>query len=189
MAITCHLWYISRLKFEHLLKIGGNEPVFESSLLLAGAVDPNDTQRQLSRWVRGGRLCLWRRGLHALAPPFQKVKPHPFVVANHLVHGSYVSLEIALAYYDLIPDVVSIVTSVTARRPARRETPPSIDAFRHVKAAWLTAYRPLEVSPGRRRRLSRHPKRRSSTWPTCTRPPIARPTCGNCVCKIWRASI
>ena len=65
-----------------LIAIVGEESLFETGLLLAGEVDPNDVRRQLSRWVKAGRLYQLRRGLYALAPPFQKVKPHPFVVAR-----------------------------------------------------------------------------------------------------------
>ena len=70
------------MKFEQLIEIAGEEPVFETGLLLAGDVDSADVQRQLSRWVQAGRLYQLRRGLYALAPPYQKVRPHPFLVAN-----------------------------------------------------------------------------------------------------------
>lgn len=103
MALTCHSWYNNRMKFEQLLAAVGDEPVFETGLLLAGEVDPSDVRRQLSRWVASGRLFQLRRGLYALAPPFQKVLPHPFLVANRLVGGSYVSLQSALAHHGLIP--------------------------------------------------------------------------------------
>ena len=43
------------MKFEQLLEIVGDEPVFETGLLLAGDQDPPDVQRQLSRWVKIGR--------------------------------------------------------------------------------------------------------------------------------------
>jgi len=70
------------MNFERLLRIVGDEPVFETGLLLAGEVDPRHVRRQLSRWVRAGRLYQLRRGLYALAPPYRKVKPHPFLIAN-----------------------------------------------------------------------------------------------------------
>ena len=50
------------MDFLGLVKVVGDEPVFESGLLLAGAVDPPDVQRQLSRWVASGRLYQLRRG-------------------------------------------------------------------------------------------------------------------------------
>jgi predicted transcriptional regulator of viral defense system len=91
-----------------------------------------------------------RRGLYALAPPFQKVKPHPFLVANRMVRGSYVSCQSALAHYGLIPEYVPVTTSVTTRRPARWDTPLGIYQFRHVKPDLLRGYRLTELSPGQR---------------------------------------
>lgn len=138
------------MKFEHLIKIVGDEPVFEASLLLTGDVDPGDVHRQLSRWTKGGRLYQLRRGLYTLAPPFQKVKPHPFLIANHMVRSSYVSCQSALAYYDLIPEYVPVITSVTTVRPARWTTPLGGYEFRHIKAGLFHGYRLVEVSNGQR---------------------------------------
>ncbi len=125
------------MKFERLLETVGDEPVFEPGLLLAGDVDPADVRRQLSRWVEAGRLYQLRRGLYALAPPYQKVKPHPFLVANRLVRGSYVSLQSALAHCGLIPEYVPVTTSVTTSRPARWDTPLGIYDFRHIQSEHL----------------------------------------------------
>ena len=139
-----------RMEFTHLIEVVGDEPIFETGLLLAGDVDPSDVRRQLSRWVKAGRLYQLRRGLYALAPPFQKVKPHPFVIANRMVRGSYISLQSALAYYGLIPEVVPVVTSVTMARPAQWETPLGVYAFRHIKTDLFFGYRLVDVSPGQR---------------------------------------
>ncbi|NLG83333.1 MAG: hypothetical protein GX493_01730 [Firmicutes bacterium] len=128
------------MKFEELLAAVGDEPVFETGLLLAGDVDPSDVRRQLSRWVRSGRLLQLRRGLYALAPPFQKNPPHPFLVANRLVGGSYVSLQSALAYYGLIPEGVHAVTSVTPGRPVTFHTPLGRYEYRHLKPSLLRGY-------------------------------------------------
>lgn len=134
-----------RMEFTGLLDVVGNEPVFETGLLLAGRVDPNDVRRQLSRWTKAGRLYQLRRGLYALAPPFQKVKPHPFVVANCMVRSSYVSLQSALRHYSLIPDIVSVTTSVTTSRPNQWETPLGVYVFRHVKTELFVGYRLLDL--------------------------------------------
>ena len=113
-------------------------------------MNARDVRRQLSRWKKAGWLYQLRRGLYALAPPFQKVKPHPFLVANRLVHGSYVSCQSALAHYGLIPEHVPITVSVTTARPAHRETPLGTYEFRHVKTELLYGYRFIQVSPGQR---------------------------------------
>jgi predicted transcriptional regulator of viral defense system len=108
-----------RTGFERLIEIVGDEPVFETSLLMTGDADRADVQKPLSRWTRAGRLYQLRRGLYALAPPLQKAKPHPFLVATRMVQPSCVSLQSALAYYGLIPKFVAVTTSVTPVRPGR----------------------------------------------------------------------
>jgi predicted transcriptional regulator of viral defense system len=136
------------MEFTQLLSIVGEEPVFETALLLAGEADPADVRRQLSRWTDTGWLYQLRRGVYTLAPPYQKVKPHPFVVANALVRGSYVSLQAALAHYGLIPEYTPLVTSVTIGRPGSWRTPLGTYEFRHVKTAWFHGYRRLDVERG-----------------------------------------
>jgi len=138
------------MEFGTLLEIVGDEPVFETGILLAGDIDPADVRRQLSRWTSARRLYRLRRGVYALAPPYHKVKPHPFVVANALVRSSYVSLQAALAYYGLIPEYTPLVTSVTTGRPGRWKTPLGTYEFRHVKTAWLHGYQRLDVGDGQR---------------------------------------
>ncbi|MFH1907445.1 MAG: hypothetical protein ABIL11_08725 [Chloroflexota bacterium] len=136
------------MEFASLIQIVGDEPLFETSLLLAGEVDGRDVRRQLSRWTKAGRLYQLRRGLYALAPPYQKVKPHPFLIANRMVRGSYVSCQSALAYYGLIPEYTPVTVSVCARRPGRWETPLGAFEFRHIKPDALRGYQRLDLGGG-----------------------------------------
>ncbi|HRX02537.1 MAG: hypothetical protein KDI07_04465 [Anaerolineae bacterium] len=129
------------MKFNELVETVGDEPLFETGLLIAGEVDPDGLRRQLSRWTATGKLYQLRRGLYALAPPFQKIRPHPFVVANHLVRGSYVSCQSALAFYGIIPEYTPVVISVANARPGRWDTPLGSYVFRHVQARLLHGYR------------------------------------------------
>ena len=133
------------MEFSQLLQIVADEPVFETGLLLAGQAQANDVRRQLSRWTAAGRLYQLRRGLYTLAPPFQKIKPHPFVMANRLVRGSYVSCQSALAYHSLIPEHAPVVTSVGAARPIQWETALGRFEFRHIKAELLWGYQWVEL--------------------------------------------
>jgi len=138
------------MDFASLVKLVGDEPVFETALLLAGEVDARDMRRQLSRWTEAGRLYQLRRGLYALAPPFQRVKPHPFVLANRMARGSYVSCQSALAHYGLIPEYVPVIVSVTTARPGRWETPLGIFEFHHIKKDWMRGYRLIDLSGGQK---------------------------------------
>ena len=133
------------MNFREIQAIVGRDPVFETGLLLAGDVNPASVRRQLSRLTASGHLIQLRRGLYALAPPYRKVKPHPFLVANYLVRGSYVSLQSALAYHDLIPEHVPVVTSMTTLRPGYRETPLGHFEYHHVKPEYFYGYDLIEV--------------------------------------------
>jgi len=66
------------MEFDDLLNLVGDEPVFNSALLMAGAVDPRLIRQQLSRWVKAGKVYQLRRGLYSFAPPYQKNNPIPF---------------------------------------------------------------------------------------------------------------
>jgi hypothetical protein len=129
------------MEFERLLELVGDDPVFETALLLAGKVNPEVVRMQFARWTNSGRVYQLRRGLYMIAPPYQKVKPHPFLVANRMQRASYVSGQSAMAFYGLIPEVVPVTLSVTAGRPERLETPLGAFEFRHVKPGLLRSYR------------------------------------------------
>ena len=136
------------MKFEEALQIVSGEPLFETGLLLAGDVDSADLRRQLSRWTRSGRIYQLRRGLYALAPPWRKRCPHPFLVANRLAPGSYVSGLSALAHVGAIPEYVPETTSVTAGRPRLRSTPLGRFSFRHLKHRLMFGYRHIALGQG-----------------------------------------
>ncbi len=136
------------MDFTVLLRIVGEEPVFETGLLLAGDVHPADVRQQLSRWVKKGWVHQLRRGLYVLAPPFQKVRPHPFLVANRLVSGSYVSLHSALAHHGIIPEYVPVTTSVTSGRPGCWDTALGCFEYRHLKPELVSGFRAERLAPG-----------------------------------------
>jgi len=136
------------MDFQRLLDLVGNEPVFETALLLAGTVSPAAVRLQLSRWKASGRIYQLRRGLYTLAPPYQKTSPHPFVIANNLLRASYVSCQSALAYYGLIPEVVPVTVSATAARPARWGTPLGVYEYHHIQANLLHGYQLRDLGRG-----------------------------------------
>ncbi len=136
------------MKWEELLTIIQANPVFSSSFLLAGRRSAGDVRRQLDRWVKSGRLLQLRRGIYAVAFPYQTDAPHPFLAANHLRRPSYVSMQSALSHYGMIPEFVPVTTSITTGRPEELETPLGRFVFRHVKKAAFFGYMQTEISRG-----------------------------------------
>ncbi len=138
------------MEFEQLVRIVADEPVFETGFLLAGDADSQDVILQLSRWTKAGRLYQIRRGLYALAPPYQKVKPHPFLIANRMVRASYVSCQSALEFHGLIPEHTPVVVSVTTSRPGHWDTPLGVFEVRHIKKDLFAGYSMSDLGSGQK---------------------------------------
>ena len=136
------------MKFSELLEIVEDEPVFETGLLMAGRGREPGLPAQLSRWSASGRLFRLRRGLYALAPPYRKVIAHPFLIANRLEPGSYVSGLSALAHVHAIPEFVAEVTSCGPGRPRIRETPLGRFSYRNLKPELRCGYRLVDLGGG-----------------------------------------
>ena len=134
------------MKWQSLLELVADEPVFSSALLLSGKVSEPQVRLQLSRWVTDGRLIQLRRGLYALAPVWRKAEPHPFLVANRLQRGSYVSAQSALAFHGMIPEYVPVVTSVGPGRPETVQNPLGAFQFNHLARLLLFGYSQVEVA-------------------------------------------
>ena len=133
------------MKFREMLEIVGDEPVFDTGMLLVGPVDPNKVRQQLSRWTRTGHVHQLRRGLYVLGQPWQKVRPHPFLIANRLSPGSYVSGLSALAYVHAIPEFVAEITSCGGGRPQTYQNTLGRFTFRHLKPRLRFGYRQVQI--------------------------------------------
>jgi predicted transcriptional regulator of viral defense system len=75
------------------------------------------------------------------------VRPHPFVIANYLKVGSYVSLQSALSHYGMIPEYVPVTTSVTTGRPETLETEVGWFQFRHIASRLFSRFETVEPAP------------------------------------------
>src|SRR5690554_4526228 len=56
-----------------------------------------------------------KKVLYIAGPSISETKPDTFLIANHLLGPSYVSLETALSYYGLIPERVYEISSMTTK--------------------------------------------------------------------------
>lgn len=67
------------------------------------------TRNQLSRFMKAGQIFQIKRGLYC----FDQSLINDLQLANILVPNSYISLESALNYYGMIPDIPLSITSIT----------------------------------------------------------------------------
>ena len=89
---------------------------------LARLLDGSPQRRYnlVNRALHQGELLHLRRGYYLLAAAVQHRKVHPFVLAQALQPGSYVSFETALSFHGWIPESTPVTMSVTPG-PRRHE--------------------------------------------------------------------
>jgi predicted transcriptional regulator of viral defense system len=136
------------MKFSELLELVGEEPIFKSSLLMAGNRSAFPVRVQLSRWVSEGKILQIKRGLYVVAKPYRNKEPHPFLIANMIKKASYISLQSALEYYGIIPEYVPKITSVTTERPEEISTRLGSFLFKHLKKELFWGYKEQEIIKG-----------------------------------------
>ncbi len=93
----------------------------------------------VNRALHHGELIRLRRGCYRLATAITGTAPHPFVVAQALRPGSYVSLESALSVRGLIPEAVPSTLSIAPGRRRDDMTVPELGPF---------LFRPLALNRG-----------------------------------------
>ena len=133
------------MKREELLRSVGDQPFFTTGMLLEPGADLRDVRKQLSRWTTDGTVVQLRRGLYALGEQYRRRDPDLLEISNVLVPGSYVSLETAQSYHQLIPDTVFATTAVTTGRAGTRTNAFGAFVYHHVKADLLWGYTAREL--------------------------------------------
>jgi hypothetical protein len=96
---------------------------------------PND---KISELVRNGELISLRRGLYIPGPEVDLPTPEPFLISNHMRGPSYISLESALAYWEMIPERVFEISAITLKTSKIYDTPIGRFTYHHIKAPYYT---------------------------------------------------
>jgi predicted transcriptional regulator of viral defense system len=116
-------------------------------------LDPNFHRQQLSYWLNQGYIQALAGGYYALVDRAMD-ESYLFMAANKIYNPSYVSLESALAYYEVIPETVLGVTSVSSRKTKQYESRWGIFSYRSVKPQYMIGYQVIETSPGKRFKIA-----------------------------------
>ena len=108
-------------------------PYFETKelRLILGAKFTGTTLTNLKNWVNKGHLIMLRRGLYATSEVRNKIDVRAF--ATKIYAPSYVSMEMALSFYGIIPEAVFTITSVTTRKTKQFSTPVGNFSYQKIK--------------------------------------------------------
>jgi hypothetical protein len=130
------------VNYDSLVGLVGHLPCFDLALIVQAFDDQRENVRvQLSRWMKQGKLIGLRRGSYTLPERYRRVALAPPALANQLYRPSYLSGLWALGHYDLIPERVVWLTSVTPRIPRRFENPLGVFDYRNIKQECFLGYR------------------------------------------------
>ena len=113
------------------LETFGIVPVDFASLttILKGYSFPKDKVIHLEK---KGELIRLKKGLYAVSSKIHRQHISLELIANHLYGPSYVSLETALSFYNLIPERVHSIRSMTLKRGREFVTP--VGRFEYIKS-------------------------------------------------------
>jgi predicted transcriptional regulator of viral defense system len=89
----------------------------------------------VNRALHWGELLRLRRGRYLLASVARQAKMHPFVLAQALLPGSYISFETALSFHGWIPESTPVTMSVTPDRRRHTITIPHFGQFLYYPLA------------------------------------------------------
>lgn len=104
---------------------------------------PEETRENLKkliyRWKNKGWISSLKKGVYELTYP-EDLNIADLYIANKLYYPSYVSLETALSYYSIIPEVSMAVTSITTKPTRRFKNKHGLFIYRTVKKESFTGY-------------------------------------------------
>jgi predicted transcriptional regulator of viral defense system len=116
-------------------------------------LDPNFHRQQLNYWQNQGYIKPLAGGYYVLADRAMD-EMYLFMLANKIYEPSYVSLESALAYYEVIPETVFGVTSVSSRKTKQYESTWGVLRYRSVKSQYMIGYQVIENNPGNKFKIA-----------------------------------
>lgn len=90
---------------------------------------------KLNHLLKIGALIRVKKGIYVLGKAFARTPYCLELLANKIYGPSYVSLEWALQYHQLIPERVDVVTSVSWKRKKRFDTPIALFTYDHQASA------------------------------------------------------
>ena len=104
-----------------------------------GAVFPDFSPNNLTRWQRQGLIVKLRQGFYA----FQEACLQPnfaFFLSNFIYKPSYISLHTALAFYGIIPEAVTQITAVSSMKTAYFQNNISQFSYKKMKSELFFGY-------------------------------------------------
>jgi predicted transcriptional regulator of viral defense system len=106
---------------------------------------PDFNRNNLTYWQKKGWLIYLRNGFYAF-PEFKHDINSQYFVANKIYRPSYVSLQSALSYYEIIPESVVQITNITTLKTKSFENDFGQFYYKSIKSDFYFGYLPIPIS-------------------------------------------
>lgn len=127
---------LNRLKVEEKLKSLGIFVFTPREFRDIFGVSTNTASAFIKRNIKSGLFLKLRNGFYMIADS----NPSIYFVGNKLYEPSYISLNTALSYYGIIPEVVYAITSITTKAFREFNTPKGNFIYQRIKKEAFTGY-------------------------------------------------
>ena len=121
------------MKYEDFRKMMMNRPFFTSKDISGIGPLKNTMKLQLSRWSQQGKIIKLKKGVYTLNDMDRNTDLSPYLLCEELYSPSYVSLESALSYYQLIPEAVNSFTCITTNKTKTFKNKYGVFFYRSLK--------------------------------------------------------
>jgi predicted transcriptional regulator of viral defense system len=129
------------MKFFEFKKKIAEFPIFSTSHLNSLGGSQQVLRNQLTKWQKRSLVIKLRKGLYLLGESDRKITPSRLFLANQLCQPSYVSTEYALGFYDIIPERVYDITSVSPKKTATFKNKFGRFVYQHIKTEGFKGYK------------------------------------------------
>jgi predicted transcriptional regulator of viral defense system len=117
-------------------------PVFTSSEAKNIFFDEPNILVQIAFWTKKSYIKKIRKGAYILSRMVEEI--NPMSLAGKIYAPSYLSLEFALNYYGIIPDIPGTYTSITSRKTMGYKNQFGNFSYQKIKEELFFGYVPLE---------------------------------------------
>ena len=124
--------FVDKPKYMWLLFKSTLEPYHVFSTYDVRKAFPGMNLMNLVRWQQKGYIIKIRNGWYCFSGN-ENSGNFPWLAANMIYKPSYISLHSALSYYDLIPEAVFSITSITTKKTNHFDTPLGNCTYNHAK--------------------------------------------------------
>ena len=112
------------------------------------AWQPDFNRNNLINWTKRGLILRLRQGYYTF-PEYKSRADYPLYFANRIYRPSYISLHTALAFYGMIPEAVTQITSVTSLKTAAFYNAFGEYSYKSVKEELMFGYDLKQMADGR----------------------------------------